>query len=108
MWKRLLVAIVALGLVAGSYFGFSMGSSNNTVAVDQFFKYYAQWQNHPDTYASLLSVLTLYHWPTAETSSLAHKLAYEVQAYENGVDRSGDWDVTYLLMMASLGGKFVP
>lgn len=104
MWKRALALVVALGFIAGGVStSASASTSSDKAARHEVEKYWSAWLKHPDSYTAFEVVLTLYHWPTAQSMFLAHKLAYEIQSDENGDNRSGDWRVTYLLLLSALG-----
>jgi hypothetical protein len=95
--------VFAFSLVAGVFASAAPAATPHKAANHELTKYWSAWIKHPDTYLPLVAALALYHWPTERSSKLAHKLAYELQAYENGDNRSGDWRVTYLLLKSSLG-----
>ena len=101
----MVAGIVAVGIVVGALFMFLPRSPNYGPANRELTKYWNVFQKHPNAFGTLEITLALYHWPTSQSAQLAHKLDYEIQAFELGENRSGDWHVTYLLLLSALGAS---
>ena len=103
MWRKLVALVFTMNILVGGVATTATASTKYKAANHELSTYWSQWRKHPDSYFLVVIVLTLYHWPTQRSSSLAHKLAYELEAYESGTDLTGDWRVTYLMLQSSLG-----
>lgn len=108
---KVLVVTAAFALVIGGYFVLSTGSPNYDAAQQQLAKHLppAMSLNAVPLSTStrkrlykLIEFLTSYSWPTSESTSLAHKLAYEYEAMRLGKSEDGASVVTYQLLLRAI------
>lgn len=108
MQSKLITCLVVICLTVGGFVTSASASPDLKQAAHELQKFWSAWNEEPEKYQPLVEVLVAYRWPTADSTHLAHKLAYEINTYENDGFKTYNWQVTDLLLRAALGDKALP